>query len=84
VVLKPIARLAAGPSSFSARFGLVLVGDSLTVIEAAHAAGVAAIGYANKTWKVDAFASADIVVTSMSEITQALSPMSPCTHYLRE
>nr|WP_308129100.1 HAD-IA family hydrolase [Actinoplanes polyasparticus] len=55
----------------------VLVGDSLSDIEAARAAGVAAIGYANKVWKVDAFASADIVVTSMGEIAEALSPVSP-------
>lgn len=58
----------------------MLVRDSLTDIEAARAAGAAGaavIGYANKAWKVDAFGSADIVVTSMGEIAQALSPVSP-------
>jgi beta-phosphoglucomutase-like phosphatase (HAD superfamily) len=52
----------------------VLVGDSLSDIEAAHAAGVAVIGYANKPWKVDAFKAADSVITSMGDIAEALSP----------
>ena len=54
-----------------------LVGDSLSDIEAARAAGVTAIGYANRTWKVEAFAAADIVVTSMRDIAEAMSPVSP-------
>ncbi|MBC8989259.1 HAD family phosphatase [Micromonospora chalcea] len=53
----------------------VLVGDSLSDIQAAHAAGVAAIGYANRAWKVDAFAGAEIVVTSMGDIAEVLSPL---------
>jgi HAD superfamily hydrolase (TIGR01509 family) len=54
----------------------VLVGDSLSDIETAHAAGVIAIGYANKPWKVNAFAAADIVITSMGEVADALSFVS--------
>ena len=70
-VLDAVRILGAEPGS------CVLVGDSLSDIEAAHAAGVAAIGYANRSWKVNAFASADIVVTSMESIAEALSPVSP-------
>ncbi len=52
----------------------VLVGDSLSDIEGAKAAGARVIGYANKPAKVVAFkeAGADAVVTSMREIAQAL------------
>ncbi|MEU4676516.1 HAD family phosphatase [Micromonospora sp. NPDC023737] len=52
----------------------VLVGDSLSDIEGAHAAGVRAIGYANRQEKLQKFlaARADAVVTSMGEIAQAL------------
>ncbi|MGC5050095.1 HAD family hydrolase [Micromonospora sp. DT48] len=52
----------------------VLIGDSLSDIEGARAAGVAVIGYANRPAKVDAFrlAGADAVVTSMGEIAAVL------------
>ncbi|NYT93743.1 HAD family hydrolase [Salinispora sp. H7-4] len=52
----------------------VLIGDSLSDIEGARAAGVTVIGYANRPAKVDAFrlARADAVVTSMGEIAAAL------------
>lgn len=52
----------------------VLIGDSLSDIEGARAAGVAVIGYANRPAKVDAFrlAGAEAVVTSMGEIAAAL------------
>lgn len=52
----------------------VLIGDSLSDIEGARAAGVAVIGYANRPAKVDAFrlAGADAVVFSMGEIAAAL------------
>ncbi|MFY1657679.1 HAD family hydrolase [Micromonospora sp. WMMD1274] len=52
----------------------VLIGDSLSDIEGARAAGVAVVGYANRPAKVDAFrlAGADAVVTSMGEIAAAL------------
>ncbi|MEV0213374.1 HAD family phosphatase [Micromonospora sp. NPDC050695] len=52
----------------------VLIGDSLSDIEGARAAGVAVVGYANRPAKVDAFrlGGANVVVTSMSEIAGAL------------
>ncbi|MGK5442659.1 HAD family hydrolase [Micromonospora sp. URMC 105] len=52
----------------------VLVGDSLSDIEGARAAGVRAVGYANRASKVQAFrsAGADAVITNMSEIATAL------------
>ncbi|MEV1107077.1 HAD hydrolase-like protein [Micromonospora sp. NPDC049751] len=55
-----------------------LVGDSLSDIEAARAANVAVVGYANRPWKTEAFASADVVVTSMWEIAEVFSPA--CAH----
>lgn len=52
----------------------VLVGDSLSDIEGAHAAGVRVIGYANRPPKVKAFrtAGADMVITDMSDLARAL------------
>jgi phosphoglycolate phosphatase len=52
----------------------VLVGDSLTDIYAAHAAGVPAIGYANKTSKPPRFTDtgAVAVITRMIDLTTAL------------
>ncbi|MFC7530493.1 HAD family hydrolase [Actinoplanes sp. GCM10030250] len=70
-VLAAVHALRAAPEHCT------LVGDSLSDIEAAHAAGVAVIGYANRDWKVAAFRSADVVVTSMGDIAEALSPVSP-------
>lgn len=48
----------------------VLVGDSISDIEAAHAAGARSIGYANKPHKLTtlADAGADVVVLGMQEI----------------
>lgn len=55
----------------------VLVGDSLTDIQAAHAVGSAAIGYANKPGKRQAFtqAGAESVIESMNAIGDALRPL---------
>jgi HAD superfamily hydrolase (TIGR01509 family) len=64
-VLDAVRTLGAEPES------CVLIGDSLSDIEAAHAAGVAAIGYANRAWKIDAFKAAEIIVTSMRDIVEA-------------
>ncbi|MEU4774027.1 HAD family phosphatase [Micromonospora sp. NPDC023644] len=52
----------------------VLVGDSLSDLEGARAAGVWVVGYANRPPKVEAFGSAgaDAVITSMSELATAL------------
>ena len=54
----------------------VLVGDSMTDIEAARAAGVHVIGYANRPRKVVPFVIADAVITTMADVVTALSPMS--------
>ncbi|MCZ7434859.1 HAD family phosphatase [Micromonospora sp. WMMC241] len=52
----------------------VLVGDSLSDIEGAQAAGVRAIGYANRPAKAEALraAGADALITSMGTIAKAL------------
>ncbi|MFY1597121.1 HAD family hydrolase [Micromonospora sp. WMMD737] len=52
----------------------VLVGDSLSDIDGARAAGVWVIGYANRPTKAETFraAGADVVVTSMGEIADVL------------
>jgi HAD superfamily hydrolase (TIGR01509 family) len=51
-----------------------LIGDSLTDIQAAHAAGATAIGYANKPHKADLFneAQADVIIESMHDVAAAL------------
>ncbi|WP_308290931.1 HAD family phosphatase [Micromonospora sp. RL09-050-HVF-A] len=56
----------------------VLIGDSLSDIEGARAAGVRVIGYANRLPKVEQFraAAAHSVVTSMREVAHALIEMS--------
>ncbi|MEU7948484.1 HAD family phosphatase [Micromonospora taraxaci] len=52
----------------------VLVGDSLSDIDGARAAGVRVIGYANRPDKIETFraAGADVVITSMGEIAGVL------------
>jgi phosphoglycolate phosphatase-like HAD superfamily hydrolase len=52
----------------------VLVGDSLSDIEAARAAGARAIAYANRPPKLGAFqrAGADVLITSMGTLADAL------------
>lgn len=52
----------------------VLIGDSLTDIEAAHAAGVPCIGYANKPGKRERFrdARASVIVDDMHAIADAI------------
>lgn len=53
----------------------VLVGDSVTDIESAHAAGVHSVGYANKPGKRERLteAGADALVDSMSDLEAAFS-----------
>ncbi|MEV4949580.1 HAD-IA family hydrolase [Streptomyces sp. NPDC053755] len=53
----------------------VLIGDSLTDIQAAHAAGTTVIGYADEPHKADVFtdAQADAVVEGMQTIADALT-----------
>jgi HAD superfamily hydrolase (TIGR01509 family) len=55
----------------------VLVGDSMSDIMAARAAGVQVIGLANRPRKVVPFAIADAVITTMADVVAALSPVSP-------
>ncbi|MEV6368740.1 HAD family phosphatase [Micromonospora musae] len=52
----------------------ILVGDSLSDIEGARAAGVRVIGYANRAPKLAAFraAEADVVITSMGDLASVL------------
>ncbi|MFD6937771.1 HAD family hydrolase [Streptomyces goshikiensis] len=52
-----------------------LIGDSLTDIQAAHAAGATVIGYANKPHKAALFAEAGAyaITDAMQEITDALT-----------
>lgn len=51
----------------------VLIGDSVTDVQAAQAAGTLSIGYANKPGKLDRLirAGADAIVTTMAEIADA-------------
>ncbi|MFD6873197.1 MULTISPECIES: HAD family hydrolase [unclassified Streptomyces] len=56
----------------------VLIGDSVTDVEAAHAAGAGSIGYANKAPKQTALqdAGADVVIREMQQIAQSLADLS--------
>jgi HAD superfamily hydrolase (TIGR01662 family) len=54
----------------------VMVGDSLTDIEGARAAGVRVVGYANRPYKIEAFRGADAVVTTMVDIVAMIGAMS--------
>ncbi|WP_234361448.1 HAD family hydrolase [Plantactinospora sp. BB1] len=51
----------------------LLVGDSLSDIQAARAAGVVAIGYANKPGKRERFGAADAVIDSMADLVAAFA-----------
>ncbi|MGC4852269.1 HAD family hydrolase [Micromonospora sp. DT4] len=66
-VLDAIRELRADPA------GCVFVGDSPSDIEAAHAAGIAAIGYANKPGKRERLAAADVVIDSMADLVAAFA-----------
>lgn len=63
-----VQKLAADPAATA------FVGDSLTDIEAAHRAGIASIGYANKPGKQDRMTqlNAGAVITSMSDLALSL------------
>lgn len=60
-------------------FASALVGDSDTDIEAAHATGMTAIGYANKPGKAERFAelSAEAIITDMYELAAAVLETEP-------
>ena len=55
----------------------VLIGDSLTDIDGAHAVGVAVVGYANHPEKVEPFAAAgaEVIITTMADAALALAEM---------
>uniref|UniRef100_A0AAU2JLL8 HAD hydrolase-like protein n=1 Tax=Streptomyces sp. NBC_00049 TaxID=2903617 RepID=A0AAU2JLL8_9ACTN len=59
---------------------MVLVGDSVTDVEAAHAAGAKSIGYVNKPGKDASLADAgaDVMVFAMREIADCLVALRPC------
>jgi phosphoglycolate phosphatase-like HAD superfamily hydrolase len=67
-ILAAAAAIGAEPRS------CVLIGDSLTDLTAARAAGVPIIGYANKAPKRHLFddAAADAVVSRMADVAAAL------------
>jgi phosphoglycolate phosphatase len=54
--------------------GCVIIGDSITDIQAARAVGIASIGYANKPGKLDAFTAegATAVITSLADLVLPL------------
>jgi beta-phosphoglucomutase-like phosphatase (HAD superfamily) len=62
-------RIEAPPSA------IVLVGDPVTDVQAAHHAGVRFIGYANKPGKAEQLhdAGADAIVTAMPDLADAVS-----------
>jgi HAD superfamily hydrolase (TIGR01662 family) len=68
LVIQAIQGMDADPSR------CVLVGDSTTDVQAAHATGIAAIGYANQTNKTQrlAAAGADTIITHMTNLADAL------------
>ncbi|MBQ1048517.1 HAD family phosphatase [Micromonospora sp. C51] len=67
-ILQAVRAVGATPSH------CVLVGDSLSDIEGARAAGARAIGYANRPAKAGTFraAGADVVITSMGQVANVL------------
>ena len=51
----------------------VLIGDSATDLEAAQAAGIPSVGYANKAGKAERLAGAGAVFTSMTELAATVA-----------
>jgi HAD superfamily hydrolase (TIGR01549 family) len=68
LLLRSMHAFGDKPESF------VMVGDSLSDIESARAAGIRHIGYANKPGKLNRFtqAGANAVITSLAELTEAV------------
>lgn len=71
----PELLLAALRAAHAEPVGAIFIGDAVRDIEAAHAAGMSAIGYANKPGKAEALAEAGAVsvVTTMKALTKAWS-----------
>jgi phosphoglycolate phosphatase-like HAD superfamily hydrolase len=51
----------------------VLVGDSITDIQAAHAAGIRCIAYANKPGKWEQFSAAQVIIDDMALLAECLT-----------
>lgn len=66
VVLAALARLSVQPA------GAVLVGDSMSDIEAGRAAGTYIVGYASRPEKRASLAGADVVIDDMTCLATAL------------
>jgi HAD superfamily hydrolase (TIGR01509 family) len=73
LVVRALDTLGSDPASCA------LVGDSISDIQAAQAAGTASIGFANKRGKAERFqrAGADAIVDSMAELHSALLALQP-------
>ena len=65
-----LMRLRLGPDS------VVLIGDSLTDIQAARYAHISSIGYANRPGKDAVLADADAVIDDMNDIAAALDKLT--------
>ena len=68
VIRQALSRVATSPGD------AVLVGDAMTDVEAAHAAGVPVVGYANKPGKSARLqaAGADAIATDMHQLADAI------------
>ncbi|MEU7034946.1 HAD hydrolase-like protein [Streptomyces sp. NPDC046237] len=55
---QPVPARDSGPADAHDVTNCTLIGDSLTDIQAAHAAGTTVVGYANKPHRADLFAEA--------------------------
>ncbi|GIJ47161.1 hydrolase [Virgisporangium aliadipatigenens] len=69
----PVVLLVAMKSLGAQESDCLMIGDSVSDIQAARAAGVPVVGYANKPGKDARLAEADAVVSSMAEIAEELS-----------
>ena len=74
-VLQALAALGADPTTHAG--SAVLIGDSRTDVDAARAAGIRALAYANKPPKSRLLADADAVITSLEPLAHALALQRP-------
>jgi phosphoglycolate phosphatase-like HAD superfamily hydrolase len=73
--MRPVARSTEAVRCLDAALAATaIVGDSFTDIEAAHRAGVASVGYANKPGKREGMTELDAgaVITSMADLALSL------------
>jgi beta-phosphoglucomutase-like phosphatase (HAD superfamily) len=73
LVLRALDALGGDPSTCA------FVGDSTSDIQSAKAAGIHSVGYANKPGKIQRLhhAGADVIVTTMAELRDALLANQP-------